>query len=110
MSRNNHSRVSVVCRDYQTLQEQDRYEADGLDDEVEDTRDFATRMRDQRAAEELMEERDGVNNNHSRVRKLPTMLQEHGTLFLEGFSVVVDCVGILKRVVTVRWFCRGRRE
>lgn len=65
-------------QDYQPLHEQDRYEADGLDDEVEDTRDFATKMRDRRAAEEIMEERDGVmNNNHSRVRKLPTMLQEH---------------------------------
>lgn len=70
--------VRNVCRDYQNLEEQDRYEADGLDDEVEDTRDFATIMRDRRAAEENMEERDGVNH-HTRVRKLPTMLQEYGT-------------------------------
>ena len=60
-------------RDYQTLEEQDRYEDDGLDDEVEDTRDFATIMADRRAAEENLDERDGLN--HPRIRKLPTMLQ-----------------------------------
>lgn len=75
---------SSLCRDYQTLEEQDRYEVDGLDDEVEDTRDFATIMRDRRAAEENMEERDGMLNHHSRVRKLPTMLQEYGTLKCRG--------------------------
>lgn len=64
-------------RDYQTLEEQDRYEVDGLDDEVEDTRDFATIMADRRAAEANLDERDGILN-HSRVRKLPTMLQEYG--------------------------------
>ncbi|XP_024380390.1 DNA replication licensing factor MCM2 [Physcomitrium patens] len=67
---------NFMQRDYQTLEEQDRYEVDGLDDEVEDTRDFATIMADRRAAEANLDERDGILN-HSRVRKLPTMLQEY---------------------------------
>jgi hypothetical protein len=69
--------VAGLCRDYQTLEEQDRYEDDGLDDEVEDTRDFATIMAARRAAEEDLDERDGMNR--PGVRKLPSMLQEHGT-------------------------------
>lgn len=78
----------LFCRDYQTLEEQDRYEDDGLDDEVEDTRDFATIMADRRAADENLDERDGLN--HPRVRKLPTMLQEYGT-FVSRFLWMSFC-------------------
>ena len=64
-------------RDYQQLEEQDQYEAEGLDDEVDDKRDFATIMADRRAADEIMDDRDEVPDGY-RGRKLPTMLHEHG--------------------------------
>ncbi|KAL2635726.1 hypothetical protein R1flu_007205 [Riccia fluitans] len=41
-------------RDYQRLPEQDEYEAEGIDDDVEDNRDLAQVMQDRRAADAAM--------------------------------------------------------
>lgn len=73
VSQHQYNMWSYLNRDYQRLDEQDQYEADGLDDEVDDNRDLATIMADRRAAEERMDERDGALE--TRARKLPTMLQ-----------------------------------
>lgn len=82
VSQHQYNMWSYLYRDYQRLDEQDQYEADGLDDEVDDNRDLATIMADRRAAEERMDERDGVLE--TRARKLPTMLQGSSLLLKNG--------------------------
>lgn len=55
------------------LPEQDRYEADGLDDDVEDDRDMEQLMADRHAADAILDERDGVRPPR---RKLPDIMDE----------------------------------
>ncbi|BBN03861.1 DNA replication licensing factor MCM2 [Marchantia polymorpha subsp. ruderalis] len=64
-------------RDYQPLGTQDQYEAEGIDDDVEDTRDLAQVMEDRRAADAELDQMYGAATIGSR-RKFPDALNEPG--------------------------------
>ncbi|KAA0037697.1 DNA replication licensing factor MCM2 [Cucumis melo var. makuwa] len=59
--------------DYRRMDEHDQYESLGLDDSLEDERDFDQIIRDRRAAEIELENRDAQFNR----RKLPELLHDH---------------------------------
>ncbi|AES91988.2 putative DNA helicase [Medicago truncatula] len=62
--------------DYQRMGEADQFESVGLDDSVEDERDFDQIMEDRRAAEIELDTRDGRASNRS---KLPQLLHDGDT-------------------------------
>lgn len=66
-------------RDYQPLGTQDQYEAEGIDDDVEDTRDLAQVMEDRRAADAELDQMYGAATIGSR-RKFPDALNEPGEM------------------------------
>jgi DNA replication licensing factor MCM2 len=59
------------------LPEQDRYESDGLDDEIEDVRDMDQLMADRAAAELVLDRLDGIEDDRTQTRRnrLPALLQ-----------------------------------
>ncbi|KAL1334951.1 hypothetical protein HN51_063889 [Arachis hypogaea] len=61
--------------DYRRLDDHDQFESAGLDDSVEDVRDFDQIMEDRRAAEVELDARDGRLNN----RKFPQLLHDQDT-------------------------------
>ncbi|MED6130380.1 MCM DNA helicase complex subunit [Stylosanthes scabra] len=61
--------------DYRTLDDHDQYESAGLDDSLEDPRDFDRVMQDRRAAEMELDARDGRVTN----RKFPQLLHDQDT-------------------------------
>ncbi|KAJ7969369.1 DNA helicase [Quillaja saponaria] len=62
--------------DYQEIGENDQYESFGLDDSVQDERDFDQIMDDRRAAEMELDDRDGRISTRS---KLPRLLHDQDT-------------------------------
>lgn len=62
------------------MDEHDQYESLGLDDSLEDERDFDQIIRDRRAAEIELENRDAQFNR----RKLPELLHDHGKVFADS--------------------------
>jgi DNA replication licensing factor MCM2 len=60
------------------MDEADQFESVGLDDSVEDERDFDQIMEDRRAAEIELDNRDGRASNRS---KLPQLLHDQGNHF-----------------------------
>jgi DNA replication licensing factor MCM2 len=60
------------------MDEADQFESVGLDDSVEDERDFDQIMEDRRAAEVELDNRDGRASNRS---KLPQLLHDQGNHF-----------------------------
>lgn len=72
----------MLNSDYQRMGEADQFESVGLDDSVEDERDFDQIMEDRRAAEIELDTRDGRASNRS---KLPQLLHDGGKPFLFHF-------------------------
>lgn len=68
------------------MDEHDQYESMGLNESLEDERDFDQIMADRRAAEVELDARDGRIHN----RKLPQLLHDQGiiTSSLLSFSVI----------------------
>lgn len=64
-----------LSRDYQRLEEHDKYDPVDVDDEFVDTRDAVQMFADRRAAEAELDERDATRGLS---RKFPTMLDESG--------------------------------
>ncbi|RDX62476.1 DNA replication licensing factor MCM2, partial [Mucuna pruriens] len=62
--------------DYRRMDEADQFESFGLDDSLEDDRDFDQIMEDRRAAENELEARDGRASNRN---KLPQLLHDQDT-------------------------------
>ncbi|KAH1243527.1 DNA replication licensing factor MCM2 [Glycine max] len=62
--------------DYKRMDEADQFESFGLDDSLEDDRDFDQIMQDRRAAEIELEARDGRASNRN---KLPQLLHDQDT-------------------------------
>nr|ACN78877.2 minichromosome maintenance 2 protein [Pisum sativum] len=62
--------------DYRRMDEADQFESVGLDDSVEDERDFDQIMEDRRAAEVELDTRDGRASNRT---KLPQLLHDQDT-------------------------------
>lgn len=60
------------------MEEHDQFESIGLDDSLEDDRDFDQIMEDRRAAEVELDARDGRVSNRN---KLPQLLHDQGNLF-----------------------------
>lgn len=59
------------------MDEADQFESFGLDDSLEDDRDFDQIMQDRRAAEIELEARDGRASNRN---KLPQLLHDQGNV------------------------------
>lgn len=68
----------MLNSDYRRMDEADQFESVGLDDSVEDERDFDQIMEDRRAAEIELDTRDGRASNRS---KLPQLLHDQGNHF-----------------------------
>jgi len=63
------------------MDEADQFESFGLDDSLEDDRDFDQIMEDRRAAEMEIDAREGRIGNRS---KLPQLLHDQGKLSVNG--------------------------
>jgi DNA replication licensing factor MCM2 len=71
------------------MDEADQFESVGLDDSVEDERDFDQIMEDRRAAEVELDNRDGRASNRS---KLPQLLHDQGNHFTFFFFHFNFCI------------------
>jgi DNA replication licensing factor MCM2 len=74
------------------MDEADQFESVGLDDSVEDERDFDQIMEDRRAAEIELDNRDGRASNRS---KLPQLLHDQGNHFIFSLHFnffIINCL------------------
>ncbi|XP_044460633.1 DNA replication licensing factor MCM2 [Mangifera indica] len=65
--------------DYRRMDEHDQYESLGLDESLEDDRDFDQIMADRRAAETELDARDGIVLTNPNRKKLPQLLHDQDT-------------------------------
>lgn len=71
----------IWCSDYRRMDEHDQYESLGLDESLEDDRDFDQIMADRRAAETELDARDGIVLTNPNRKKLPQLLHDQGKDF-----------------------------
>lgn len=71
---------SLWCSDYRAIPHLDTYEAEALDDQVEDDRDSEQRAEDRLAAEAAMARRDATRGVLGQRRALPSFLEDGGQL------------------------------